>query len=126
MKIDWIAKLQHLLQTLAFCLAVATVQYAFAPERPYGPPVVYSSLIGLTIWAVIDLGRHLVPSSRETGWPPGWQGAALVAAAIAAGYFFGTYAGDVISRALGLYPPGVVIHSPVHVRNNVLITLLAG
>ena len=31
MKIDWLGKLQHLLQTLAFCLAVATIQYAFEP-----------------------------------------------------------------------------------------------
>lgn len=45
MRIDWIAKLQHLLQTWAFCLAIATIQYAFLPDRPYGPPVVFSELV---------------------------------------------------------------------------------
>ena len=39
MKIDWTDKLRHMLQVLAFCLVVATIQYAFQPERPYGPPV---------------------------------------------------------------------------------------
>jgi len=126
MRIDWIAKLQHLLQTLAFCLAVATLQYAFTPHRPYGPPVVYSVLIGVTIWAVVDLGRHLVPSAAATGWPPGWQGAALVAAGIAAGYFFGSYAGDLVCRAFGLYPEGVMIHTASETRANVLVTVLAG
>jgi hypothetical protein len=29
-------KLQHLLQTMAFCLAMATIQCIFMPERPYG------------------------------------------------------------------------------------------
>ena len=40
MKIDWVAKLQHLLQVLAFCLALAAIQYAFQPQKPYGPPAV--------------------------------------------------------------------------------------
>ena len=85
MPIDWIAKLRHFLQVLAFALVVATIQYAFMPERPYAPPVVYSLLIATLTWAVIDLGRELVPSARETGWPKGLQGLALVAAGIVVG-----------------------------------------
>jgi hypothetical protein len=68
MRIDWIAKLQHLLQVLAFCLAIAAILYGFQPNRPYVPHVVYSVFIGTTTWAIIDLGRHLTPSSAETGW----------------------------------------------------------
>ena len=45
-KIDWITKLRHLLQTIAFCLAIAAIQYAFQPERPYEIPLVYSLTIG--------------------------------------------------------------------------------
>jgi len=67
-RIDWLSKLQHYVQVLAFCLVIATVQYAFQPERPYGPPVVYSLLIGTFTWAMIDLGRDLFPSSAETGF----------------------------------------------------------
>ena len=40
MNIDWIDKLRRYLQVLAFALAIATIQYAFMPERPYGPPLV--------------------------------------------------------------------------------------
>ncbi|MEO8020756.1 hypothetical protein [Polaromonas sp.] len=69
MKIDWIAKLRHMLQVLAFALAIATIQYAFMPERPYGPPLVYSLLIASITWAVIDLGREFFPSSAKPGWP---------------------------------------------------------
>ena len=69
MKIDLISKLQHLLQVMAFCLGVATLQVIFMPERPWAPPVAYSLAIGLFTWAIIDLGRHLFPSAAETGWP---------------------------------------------------------
>lgn len=126
MSIDWIAKLRHLLQTWAFCLVIATVQYAFLPDRPYAPPVVYSLLIGTIIWAVIDLGRHLVPSAAETGWPPGWQGGALVAGSIVLGYFVGGATGDAICRAFDLYGPGGMVHTPDHTRYNILVTALAG
>ena len=40
MNIDWIDKLRRYLQVLAFALGIATIQYAFMPERPYGPPLV--------------------------------------------------------------------------------------
>ena len=94
MKIDWITKLQYLLQTLAFCLAIATIQYAFMPERPYAPPVVYSLCIGTVSWAIIDLGRHLFPSSAETGWPQGLAGLTLVVGGIVVGYLVGTLIAD--------------------------------
>jgi signal transduction histidine kinase len=126
MTVDWVARLRNLLHTLAFCLAVATLQYAFAPEKPYAPPLVYSLLIGTTIWAVIDLGRIVIPSARETGWPAGWSGAALVIAGIAAGWFFGNLAGDAICRTFGLYGPVTMVHDGSHVRNGILITLMAG
>jgi LytS/YehU family sensor histidine kinase len=124
MKIDWISKLQHLLQTLAFCLAVATIQYAFTPERPYGPPVIYSLLIGSIIWAVIDLGRHSFPSAAETGWPTGLAGFGLVVGGIAAGYVFGSYLGDQLCRFYGW---NIAAHSAEgQWRTSILITLLAG
>ena len=69
MNIDWADKLRRYLQVLAFALGIATIQYAFMPERPYGPPLVYSVLIASITWAVIDLGRELFPSSAETGCP---------------------------------------------------------
>ncbi|TFZ08885.1 sensor histidine kinase [Ramlibacter humi] len=127
MKIDGLSKLQHALQVAAFTLAIATIQYAFEPERPYGPPVAYSVAIGMTTWAVIDFGRHLVPSARETGWPRGFQGILLVAVGIVAGWFAGNAIGDFACRTLGLFPPGTLPRDPVKdLRNSVLITLMAG
>jgi two-component sensor histidine kinase len=125
-KIDWLTKLQHYLQVLAFCLAIGTVQYGFQPERPYAPPVVYSLLIGSFIWAIIDLGRHLFASSAETGWPPGWQGLALVLGAIVGGYVIGNWLGNQICSTFGLYQ-GMPPADPVaDLRNSILITAMAG
>lgn len=126
MKIDWTAKLQHLLQVLAFCLAVATIQYAFQPERPYAPPVVYSLLIGLFTWAVIDLGRNLIPSARETGWPRGWQGIALVIAGVVVGYLVGTRLADLLCRTFGWYAGYPRFDPGTELRTSILITALAG
>jgi signal transduction histidine kinase len=121
-----LVKLQHFLQVLAFCLGVATVQYLFKPDRPYAPPVVYSVLIGTIIWAIIDIGREFVPSARETGWPPGWRGFALVAAAIAAGWLVGGRLADLICRTYELYGPQARVHSAADLRSDILITLIAG
>lgn len=127
MRIDWISKLQHLLQTLAFCLAIATLQYAFEPQKPYAPPVVYSLFIGTLIWATIDLGRHLMPSARETGWPTGSAGFLLVAGAIVAGWYIGNLAGDALCSTFGLFGPRGPAADPLKdLRNSVLITLIAG
>jgi hypothetical protein len=126
MRIDWVGKLQHLLQTLAFCLAIATIQYAFEPDKPYAPPVVYSLLIGVSIWTVVDLGRHLLPSAAETGWPTGSQGALLVAGGIVFGYAFGSFVADAICTALNLYGARFVKHTEADLRSGVLITVLAG
>lgn len=126
MRIDWIAKLRHLLQTIAFCLVIATVQYAFIPERPYGTPVVFSILIGTIMWAVIDLGRHLPASARDTGWPMGWPGMLLVAGGILAGFAVGTPLAQAACRALGLLPAGTSVMQGTELRTSFLITLLAG
>ncbi|MBC5782139.1 histidine kinase [Ramlibacter sp. USB13] len=126
MRIEAIDKLQHYLQTLAFCLMVSTIEQAFNPRALYGPSVVYSILIGTTIWAVVDLGRHLLPSARETGWPDGFAGIALVAVGIVAGFFVGSAVGDVLCRAWNLYPAGQRHDPEDHLRTGMMITLLAG
>ena len=126
MKIDRLAKLRNYLQVLAFCLAIATIQYAFQPERPYAPHVVYSLVIGSIIWAVIDLGRHLLPSSAETGWPHGLAGLGLVAGGIAAGYVFGTRIARALCAYYGWFPADMPDPSANQWRVDVLITVLAG
>lgn len=92
--IDWLAKANHGLQTLAFCLAVSAIQVAIQPARGYEAPLVYSIAIGMSIWAVIDFGRELFPSAQDTGWPQGGTGLVLSTGGIVAGYLLGTLAGD--------------------------------
>ena len=94
MKIDWLVKLQYFLQTMAFCLSISAIQFAFQPGRPYELPLVYSVCIGACTWAIIDFGRHLLASAIETGWPQGASRLFLPVAGIIGGYFFGTLAGD--------------------------------
>ena len=126
MNIDWIAKLRHLLQVLAFCLAIATIQYAFTPEHPYTPPVVYSLCIGTFTWAIIDLGRNLFPSAQETGWPAGWAGLGLVVGGIAAGYLLGTRLADQFCSVFGWYASTGPVDRNAELRSSILITALAG
>jgi len=126
MRFDGIAKLRHLLQTMAFALAIATIQYAFMPERPYGPPVTYSMAIAVITWAIIDLGRDLMPSARETGWPTGYGSVLLVVGGIVAGYLLGNALGDLACRTFGLYQAGPPVNREVELRNSILVTALAG
>ncbi len=126
MQINWTAKLRHMLQVMAFALGIATLQYAFMPDKPFGPPLVYSLLIATITWAVIDLGREFFPSSAETGWPKGWAGLALVLGAIVLGYVAGTGIADTLCEFYGWYPPGAGHQDPAQLRSSILITALAG
>jgi signal transduction histidine kinase len=122
MKIDWLAKLRNFLQLLAFCLAISAVQYAFSMDKPYEVPLVYSLCIGVSTWALIDFGRHLFPSARETGWPLGLSGLALTMGGILAAYFIGT----LLANAWFGWSTWDPQHARDELRNSVLITLLAG
>ena len=124
--IHWPDKLRHLLQTLVFCVLVATIEQAFSARHSWGPSLVYSAFIGTTIWAVVDLGRHLMPSAAETGWPQGWAGLLLVVGGIAAGFVLGRALGDLVCRTFGLFPEGRATHTPADLRSGLLVTLLAG
>jgi two-component sensor histidine kinase len=125
-RLDWEDTLRHFVQVLAFCLVIATVQYGFQPDRPYGPSVVYSLLIGTCIWAIVDIGRTFFPSSTETGWPAGTSGFILVAGGIVGGWFVGNALGDRICRIWNLYGSAPPPNPLTDLRNSVLITLMAG
>ncbi|MGZ5270512.1 MAG: histidine kinase, partial [Ramlibacter sp.] len=126
MKLDGIEKLQHGLQTAAFALAIAALQVGFQPAKPFGPVAVYSLGIALTTWAIIDLGRHLLPSARETDWPTGLEGVALIVVGVGVGWYLGNRIGDTVCRTFGLNPPGAVVDTARELRNSVLVTLAAG
>ena len=122
MAIDWISKLRHLLQTLAFCLAVSAIQLVFLPDRPWQGPVAYSLANGVIAWAVIDFGRLLFPS--DTGWPRGWRGVGLVVLGILMGHLLGNAVGDYLCRVNGWYPRNGAVQ--MQLGTTLLITALAG
>jgi signal transduction histidine kinase len=121
-RIDWLGKLQHMLQVIAFCLAVAALQIAFSPNKLYAPTLVHSLLIGTITWAVVDLGRHALASAAETGWPRGPAGVLLVMGGILAGYAIGMPAGHRIAEFYGWR----LSMDAVDWRTSVLVTALAG
>lgn len=126
MSIDWIAKLRHMLQVMAFCLAISALHIAFLPDRPYAPQVAFSLGIGLLTWALIDFGRHLFPSAAETGWPRGLAGIAMVAGSIAAGFLGGTWLGNQLCQAFGWYGSGPPVNPREELRNSLLVSAVAG
>ena len=120
MTIDWIDKLRVFLQTMAFCLTIAAIQFAFRPDTPYVIPLAYSVCIGTFTWAFIDFGRHLFASSKETGWPKGPTVIIFSLVGIVVGYVLGTFAADAwlgfSSWTASAWPQA---------RYSILITLLA-
>ncbi len=125
-RIDWIHTLGNLLQVIAFCVVLATLQYAFMPDRAFARALTYSLLIGGITWALIDLGRHFFPSSAETGWPQGWASLGLVLAAIIIGYLAGSFFAGALSIYYGWHHPGAGGSSSSHLRTSLLITMLSG
>ena len=91
MRID---RLSHLLQTLAFCLVIASLKAYFDPGKAYAVSLVYSIAIGTCIWALIDFGRERVDPHSGTGWPRGWRSVALLMVAIPLGFAVGISLGD--------------------------------
>jgi hypothetical protein len=124
MTIDWIGKLRRLLQTVAFCLGIAALQWAFYPDRAYEHTVVYSVAIGVSTWAWIDFGTHVFPSAGDTGWPGPLPSVLLVGSGITAGFVIGTLAGDAWFDA----PPGSLeqrLQTP-QMRGSLFVTVLIG
>lgn len=123
--IDWLEKLRVMLQVCAFALAVAAVQVAFMPERPYPIAMAYSLCIALVSWLVIDLGRHLFRSARETGWPEGAGGVALVAAGMVVGFLVGSRLADDLCVRMDWYRDVPRPDPGTELRISVLITVIA-
>jgi LytS/YehU family sensor histidine kinase len=125
-RIDVDDLLRHLVQVLAFGFVVATAQYGFQPDRPYAPTVVFSLLISVSIWAIIDIGRSFLRSSNETGWPTGASGIVFIVGGIVGGWFVGNWLGNRICRYWGLFDNMPPVDPVADLRSSVLITILAG
>ncbi|QHJ01112.1 sensor histidine kinase [Xylophilus rhododendri] len=94
MGVEPLSRLRHLLQTLAFCLVIASLKAYLQPGESYAGSLVYSIAIGSCIWALIDFGRTRVDPDSDNGWPRGWRGALLVGLSIPLGFAAGIAIGD--------------------------------
>jgi len=82
------------LQVALVNVAIAGLVATISGNR-FGHTVLYAQCIGLSIWAIIELGRRARPGDGRA-WPPGWRGPALVAAACAVGYVIGVTVADTL------------------------------
>ena len=81
---------QVALANLAVAGLIATIS-----GNPFGHVALYSQCIGLSIWAIVEIGRRTGPGGIGT-WPKGWRAPALVAAACALGYVIGVTVADAV------------------------------
>jgi hypothetical protein len=124
MRIDWLSKLQHLLQTMAFCLAIATIQYAF----PRAALCATGGVFGVHRHFYLGVhrpGARPVPVGRETGWPQGMAGVAAGGRRHHPGTCWARHWPTSLPH-LWLVCRGMPVDRTANLRNSILITVLAG
>ncbi|MBW8758531.1 MAG: histidine kinase [Burkholderiales bacterium] len=107
-------------------VAIAGLVASMSGNR-FGHVVLYAQCIGLSIWAIIEIGRRVRPSGVRS-WPPGWRGPALVAVACALGYVIGVTLADTV---LGYSSWPRYLHQPQQLARDfgptvVFCTIVAG
>jgi signal transduction histidine kinase len=89
-------------------------------SAPFGSNFLYSQLIGLSIWALIDFGRLWLVDDWERQWH---RLVILVPFGVAGGYVLGTLAGDAL---LGRPALAHWVAQPRHALGMLAMSLLAG
>lgn len=82
--------IRHALLAISMNAAIAITLTAFGQES-FGMNMLYSQLIGLSIWTLIDGGRHLLHPHGHLGTQ---QAVILTLVGSVVGYFFGSALGD--------------------------------
>ena len=93
-RLSWRRMPIHFAWQLALNSVIALILWGGSPARRLDVQMVYSQAIGLTIWAIINVGAILIDRDSPIGWPRGGKGAALVVTGIVAGALLGTWVGD--------------------------------
>jgi hypothetical protein len=113
--------IRRLVETIAFCVVIASVQVMFIPSRLMSVTLTYSLSIGVLTWFVIEYGRLVFFHNPETGWPKGVAGPVLVLVACALGFVGGE------SLAAWVWDRPSVWEQDLTSRNSsLLISLIAG
>jgi signal transduction histidine kinase len=88
---------RHGLIVLGFNFALWAFGLLLNPQARAGVSLVYTQAIGLSIWACIDIGRHLLKPDPRTAWLPPRKAVPLVAGGVLLGFLAGTALGDAYS-----------------------------
>jgi Histidine kinase len=99
MNIPYIKLLKHLGLALVFNTMLALAITGFG-HQSFANNLLYSQLIGLLIWALIDVGRFYL---HPNGWPSTPTMVALVAVATVGGYLGGSAIGNLINGFSALH-----------------------
>ena len=86
--------LRHGAIVLLFNLTLWGLQMLGGNVARPGAALVYTQLVGLSIWALIDFGRLLLKPDPDTGWLPMCRVAPLVAVGVVGGFVIGTTLAD--------------------------------
>lgn len=113
--------LKRLIETVALCLVIASVQALLLPTVNFDVSLVYSLAIGLVTWLVIELGRRLFFPNPETGWPRGLAGPILVLLACLTGFLVGS---SLAAKWFG--HPALWQQDPFVLKTSLIVTVLAG
>ena len=91
--LPWRKLAQHALLNCAFSAAIATTITVFG-SRSFAENLLYSQLIGMSIWALIDIGRHFLHADGKIN---ALQAFAMTLGGSVTGYFSGSLIGDLLS-----------------------------
>ena len=117
--IPWRKLGKHGIVSALFNTALSAVITAFGPHD-FWQNLLYSQLIGLTIWAVIDVGRFAL---FLNGWAAHGPMAFLVMGGTLVGYLGGSAVGDVL---MGFAPLHGLSRSPKAMAGFLLMSLACG
>ena len=109
----------HALIAMIFNAVIASVITAFGNDG-FAVNMLYSQLIGMSIWALIDGGRHML---HPAGQINPRQDIVLTLVGSIVGYFLGSALGDVLR---GFTPLHGWWHVPKHMAGFLLLSLSAG
>ena len=116
-----IQTLKRLLETLALCLVIASVQALILPKVGYDIALVYSLSIGLSIVFLIEAGRRVLRPDPQTDWPKGLSGPLMVLLACSLGFVLGA---SLAAFALG--HPAIWDQDPIVLKTSLLVTAISG
>jgi signal transduction histidine kinase len=115
--------LRHGLQAALFNFGLGgLLLLSSGSTRGWDRTLVYSQAIGLSIWAIIDIGRLLLLKPGEQGWPSWGRALPLLVVGVVGGWSIGSLLGDLYCDCSTW---SLLTRSPDKLRTTITLTLAA-